>query len=90
MIVEVNGIKYQKVEENTPKSSKNMNDVLMTGLMLGGLGAVQGMKTTKRKKTTIDLVQEYKLILQKKSKLSRRERDSVVYQFNRQYKKIEQ
>ena len=36
-----------------------------------------------------NLVEEYALILQKKSNLSRRQRNLIVYQFNKHFKKVE-
>ena len=86
MEIEINGIKYQKIEKQPRKNSKTMNKVLMMAAMFGGLDGIGG-KT--RKRPNVVLEQEYGLIQEKKSKLSRNDRDWVVYQFERQYKRIE-
>jgi hypothetical protein len=84
MEIEINGNKYQKIEKQ-PRS-KGYNKLLMIAAMFGGLDGIGG-KT--RQRPNVILEQEYGLIQQKKSKLLRNDRDWVVYQFKRQYKRIE-
>ena len=86
MEIEINGNRYQKIEKQPRKSSKAMNSILMMASMFGGLDGIGG-KT--RQRPNVILEQEYGLIQEKKSKLSRNDRDWVVYQFERQYKRID-
>ena len=86
MEIEINGNRYQKIEKQPRKISKSMSSILMMAAMFGGLDGVGG-KT--RQRSNVILEQEYGLIQQKKSKLSRNDRDWVVYQFERQYKRID-
>lgn len=87
MEIEVNGIKYQKIEHKPVRTSKASSKLLMMALMFGGLGLYNsGIKKTQL--PDINIVNEYGLIQRKKSNLSSKERDSVVYQFERQYKQI--
>lgn len=81
MEVEVNGIKYQKVER--VPLSRNAGKLLMMATMFGGF------PTTKSKPTpNVDLVEEYGLIQLKKSNLNRAQRDWVVYKFEKTFKPV--
>lgn len=82
MELEINGIKYKKRE--SPKLSKGVTKLVMMATMFGGL------KFGDSKLDDIDVVEEFKLIQDKKSTLSRAQRDSVIYQFNRNYIKVEE
>ena len=53
--------------------------------MFGGQGIVG---TSKRETPKVDLVDEFRLIEEKKSNLSRKDRDWVVSQFKRNYEKL--
>jgi len=57
--------------------------------MFGGLYGLGGKTRKTRKRPNVVLEKEYELIQQKKSKLSRNDRDYVIYQFERQYKQID-
>lgn len=81
MEIEVNGIKYrQKPQKKTPKP---IFQFMMMFAMFGGL---PGIKEPKR--PDVDIVTEYGLIQQKKSRLSRSQRDWVVWQFEQQFEKV--
>lgn len=94
--IEINGVKYRKKEQ--PKSQpkgKVINTALATMLMLVNSFEyanqyINPYSTPKKqeKQLDIDIVKEYGLIQQKKSTLSRSQREWVVYRFNRLYTKI--
>lgn len=87
MIVEVGGVQYQSVEARKQTGAGMKSLLLMTAaLSLASIGGGGYSKPA----PNVNIVEEYKLILQKKSKLSKRDRDWVVYQFHRRFKKIEQ
>lgn len=80
MEIEINGIKYRKKEIKKP--SKNFVRLVSIAKIFGGLklpnNNIQGIK----------IIEEFKLIQENKSKLSKAQRDSVVYQFNRYYEMV--
>jgi len=88
---ELNGITYQERPRNIgPTTSRTIPRLMAMAMMFGGLSSV----TTKKQQNVItpnysSLIDEYKLILEKKSKLSRSERDSVIRDFNRHYQPIQ-
>ena len=80
MEIEINGIKYKQKE--TKKPSKSFVKLISVAQIFGGLKLpndnIQG----------VNIVDEYRLIQEKRSKLSRAQRDSVIYQFNRSYEMV--
>ncbi len=77
MEIEINGIKYQQKEQ--PK--KPMSRTLMAMMVMGG--------GSRQKETpNVDLVEEYGLIQQKKSTLSKSQRDWVVWQFEKNFERM--
>lgn len=90
MIVTVLGEKYQSVERAVAPATKKLTELLIP--VLGVFAFLpQHFDTGPRKREKVlrvDIVSEYELILQKKSKLSRSERDLVVRQFNKTFKKV--
>ena len=83
MEVEINGKKYQRIEKKP--MSKSVSKMLMMVSMFAGISGLSGYT---KKRPTVILEQEYGLIEKKKSKLSRNDRDWVIYQFESQYKLI--
>ena len=81
MEIEINGLKYRQKE--TKKPSKNFVKLVSMAQIFGGLklpnSNIQG----------INIVEEFKLIQEKKSKLSKAQRDSVIFQFNRNFELVE-
>ena len=81
MEIEINGLKYRQKEQNnqhTARSSR-MSTLLMTmGFMFSSQGS---LGTSKRQRETpkVNLVEEFRLIQEKKSNLSRKDRDWVVF-----------
>lgn len=86
-IVEVNGVQYSQNEQPERKRgvSSKMMTILAMGMAMGGDMGMGGGYTRKRPK--VDIVEEYGLIQQKKSKLSKNDRDWVVYTFEQNYTK---
>ena len=90
--VEVNGIKYSKIEK-TPNKYVNKRILPILGIMgmFGGFkyGSRQGSDGGVPDKK-IDIVKEYGLIQLKKSDLSRSQREWVVWTFEKNYQKVEE
>ena len=80
--VEVAGETYTKKQKK--RMSPQMQKVFMMSQMMGG-GPVRDKVSEEL--SDIDIVSEYQLILEKKSKLSRRQRDWVEHQFHLNYEK---
>jgi len=80
MEIEINGLKYRQKE--TKKPSKNFVKLVSMAQIFGGL------KLPNSNIKGVNIVQEFRLIQEKKSKLSRAQRDSVIYQFNRHYEMV--
>ena len=78
--IEINGLKYRKKE--TRKPSKNFVKLASMAQIFGGL------KLPTSNIEGVNIVDEFRLIQEKKSKLSKAQRDSVVYQFNRYYEMV--
>lgn len=91
MEVEVMGQKYESVETCSPKRhSKSMGLVLMAAVLAEpyNIGYLSSSRPRERSVDVPDLVREFELIQQKKSKLSSKEREAVVHKFNRTFKKV--
>lgn len=87
--IEINGELYQKKVVEDLKPSKLLNTVLLSSMMLGA--ADNDMTLDEGKKApmpAVDIVEEYKLIQQKKSKLSANQRKWVISVFENTYTKI--
>lgn len=79
MEVEINGIKYQSIEKpKRPKMSGKLASIMAMAQMFGGY-EIGSKKDPERPQ--VDIVKEYELIQNKKSLLSKNQRDWVVYQF---------
>lgn len=87
MEIEINGLKYQQIEQNTQQTARSsrMSTMLMgIAMMFGGQG-ILGNSKPQRQTPKVNLVEEFRLIQEKKSKLSKKDRDWVVFQFNRNF-----
>jgi len=89
MEVEVNGVKYESIERQGPKMSKSVASVMMMAQAMGGGLPGLGMGKQYNGPQGVNIVEEYGLIQKKESRLSRREREWVVWKFESTFKKIE-
>lgn len=88
MELEINGIRYAEIEKQPKKQmSSSVAKVVMMATMFSGMTG-NGSGGGTRKRPSVDLIKEFELIQQKKSKLSRNDRDWVVFQFNKRFKQI--
>ena len=85
MEIEIDGIKYQKREQTQRKSSGRLSALM---LMTAAMGGLMGGNSYNRPNPQVDIAEEYKLILQKKSKLCRRDREYVQWAFKQLYKEV--
>ena len=79
-IIEIEGVKYMR------KAPQN-NSQLFRGMEIDPDLFLIGKKTPKR--PDVDIVSEFELIQQKKSQLSKSQRDWVVSEFNKLYEKVD-
>jgi hypothetical protein len=92
-MIEINGIKY---EERPQKKSIIKELPLKTILRIANFGFFTPyynvprpqLSNTKNKLYNIDLVKEFILIQNKESKLSRSQRENIIYLFNKKYQQI--
>lgn len=84
--IEINGITYQQKEQpkRKPMSKTLMSLMLMAEMSYGMYGGGNKHKETPK----VNIVKEYGLIQQKKSNLSKSERDWVVWQFERNFERV--
>lgn len=88
-IIEINGVQYAEKEKPKIHVPRRITELEIMALVLSG----QGMVGSSRKSTPIpkiDIATEYGLIQQKKSLLSKSQRDWVDHQFHLNFTKIEQ
>lgn len=89
MEIEIDGLKYrQKLTNNKPKIyGKSFMMLYGMAMMFSGQGSV-GSSKKQSEPPRVNIVEEYKLIQAKKSRLSRNDRDWVVRQFNREFELV--
>jgi hypothetical protein len=90
MEIEINGLKYQLKEQNKTqitRFSRVSTMLIGRAMMFGGQGNV-GTSRKQRERPKVNLVSEFELIQNKKSKLSKNDRDWVEFQFHRNFKLI--
>ena len=84
--IEINGIKYQQKEQPKRKPmSKTMTAMLM---MASAFITLDPCSKKPKEQPKVDIIKEYGLIQQKKSNLSRSQREWVVWQFERNYERV--
>ena len=81
----INGIRYKKKEINKPEGRRGLLTALMTNAMAYVNPYSLNDPPVERKRPTVNIEKEFELIGQKKSTLSRSDRDWVVHQFNKIY-----
>ena len=84
----INDTLYEEVPRPEKKRSSDMKAIayMMAATLTATYGGGSG---SKGQKPQVNIVEEFDLIQRKQSKLSRNDRDWVVYQFNRMYRKVE-
>lgn len=73
--LEINGVKYREKEKQKP-----MSKALMSLMVMSGIASKENPK--------VDIVKEYGLIQHKRSRLSRSQRDWVVWQFEKNFERV--
>lgn len=88
--ITINGKTYQKKEQ--PKPSKSSSKLLMMAAAMGGMAAAMGSygQSYSKERPQVKLEEEFELIQNKQSTLSRSDREWVVATFNRLYKEVGQ
>lgn len=85
----INGEEYAPIEQNPVKVSSKVGVLLGMAIMMGDM-AFNGIDhRTPTPKKQIDIIKEYGLIQLKKSNLTASERNWVVWQFEKRYRKID-
>jgi hypothetical protein len=84
MEIEINGVKYQQKEQ--PKR-KPMSKTLAAMLMMG-FGSLDPYAKKPKETPKVDIIKEYGLIQQKKSNLSKSQRNWVVWQFEKNFERV--
>lgn len=88
-IVDVNGVKYVLKEEKKPRTQLSPT-LTALAMMAGSFGNYSfGNSNKEPERPRVDIVKEYGLIQLKKSCLSKSQRDWVVYEFERNFIKLE-
>jgi len=87
----VNGIEYERIQEHVTKSRQGSSRILALASMMALVGTASmyggyGGGYSRSLPSNIDIVKEFELIQQKKSALSKWERDQVVRIFNQNFK----
>ena len=92
MEIEINGVKYQQIKEETPKHnySKSSKSLMMMSMFMMPMMDNYGWGGGRKEKETpnVDIIKEYGLIQQKKSYLSKSQRDWVVKQFEKNFERV--
>ena len=87
MKIEINGLHYRQKKQEHKNDNKIVSLILGASMMFSARGIV-GTSKRERDYPKVNLIEEYKLIQQKKSKLSRKDREWIIFQFNRNYELI--
>ena len=86
MEIEINGVKYQQKEQQKRKPmGKTMAAMLM---MASAFEALDPYAKKQKEQPKVDIIKEYGLIQQKRSNLSKSQRDWVVWQFERNFERV--
>lgn len=84
-VINIEGKPYAQVQQPKPFGGK-LPAVLMGMMMMSGMAGIYDSGTPKTNPIAgVDIVEEFALIQQKKSRLSKRERDMVVQVFNQNF-----
>jgi hypothetical protein len=87
-MVEINGEQYERIpDEPKMRVSRSTYLTMMMAQALSSMGT-DSNKTGGDPMPDVNIVEEYKKILEKKSTLSRKQRDWVTAQFKWKYRKV--
>ena len=88
--IEINGIKYREKQQKQSdlRGSTYMNKIATMALMFNSLATLPYSQRNSRQRPKVDILIEYQLVLAKKSKLSKSDREWVVSQFYNLYEEI--
>ena len=93
MEIKINGLIYEskKIDvKETDKVSKMSTMLLgIASYMFIGQSRLGSSKMQKSSEPKVNLIDEFRLIQNKQSKLSRKDRNWVIFQFNRNFKLVE-
>ncbi len=85
--VQINGVTWRKNPEKVVGVGRRMGRLMTAALMMAGtMGFVDSPR--QRKRPAVDVAKEYELIQQKRSNLSRNDREWVVMVFEENYTKL--
>ena len=89
-IIVINGISYEPIPQSKPKryNTKMASIMAMTSFMYPVIDYGGGSRNKEYTGPRVDIVEEFKLIQNKQSKLSKRDRDWVVHKFNQLYRVV--
>mgnify|MGYP007059442442 CR=1 FL=1 len=82
MEIEIEGIKYRMRNPQPHSYNSTIAKLMMMATYFGGMGKPP------KKRPEIDIIEEFRLIQKKESKLSRNDRDWVLNEFERHFEKI--
>jgi len=82
-VIIVNGISYREKEKPKSKVGKRLARLEITAMMFGGFAPNKEPELPK-----VDIVKEFELIQNKKSQLSKSQRDLVEYKFHLNFTKV--
>jgi ABC-type branched-subunit amino acid transport system substrate-binding protein len=86
-MIEINGTQYEQINRQSKSAYSKFGT--MTALLVSLMPtSIHGVNSYSRKRPNVDIVEEYKLILQKKSTLSKSDRDWVVGTFKYNFREV--
>lgn len=87
--MEINGITYKRKSVVASVPARTITKAVAMMEIVAAMNKMSGRLKSTDKTAGIDIVKEFELIEQKKSKLPRATRDAVVRKFNSFYEKVE-
>ena len=87
-MIEIKGIQYEEIPQPEPKRVNRHTMELMMIASMYYLPFMPRSNPQPRQKIKVDIVKEFELIQDKKSNLSRSQREWVVSQFNKKYRQV--
>lgn len=87
-MIEIKGILYEEIPKPPKKQMSKASLELMLIAGMYSLPFTTSSNSRPKEKLNIDIVKEFELIQDKKSNLSRSQREWVVFQFNKKYRAV--